>query len=255
MMESNYSAVDFHSHFLPNMDDGSSSAEESLRMLQASYWQGVDTMVATPHFYAERSSIAHFLSRRNDSCAGLQKAIGKLDDIPHIFLGAEVLYFQGISRARMLPLLCIEQTNILLLEMPFAQWDESMLREIEQLQEGQHLQVVIAHLDRYFLYQKNPYYINRLLEMPVGIQLNADAFFGFRRYGALKLVKSGHVDALGSDCHNMTDRMPNMRTATKVIEKKLGAQYLEQIDGKCRRMLTAAGHTRQRKEARTCAGA
>jgi protein-tyrosine phosphatase len=237
------------------MDDGSSSVEESLRMLQASYRQGVDTIVATPHFYAERNTIAHFLTKRSDSYARLQTTAGKLDDIPHIYLGAEVLYFQEMSHAQMLHFLCIEQTNILLLEMPFAQWDESMLREIEQLQEEQHLHVVIAHLDRYFSYQKNPYYLKRLLEMPVGIQLNADAFGRFRRYGALKLVKSGRVDALGSDCHNMTNRIPNMRMATNIIEKKLGAQYLEQIDRKCRGMLPDAARIRQREEAQTCAGA
>jgi FtsZ-binding cell division protein ZapB len=137
----------------------------------------------------------------------------------------------------MIHFLCIEKTNILLLEMPFRQWDESVLREIEQLQNEQHLCVVIAHLDRYFQYQKNPYYLNKLLQMPVRIQLNADAFGRFRRREVLKLVKNGRVDALGSDCHNMRNRAPNLETAVNIIQKKLGAQYLEQIDRKCRQLL------------------
>ena len=44
--------IDFHSHILPGMDDGSKSTQESLEMLDMLRAQGVDTVAATPHFYA-----------------------------------------------------------------------------------------------------------------------------------------------------------------------------------------------------------
>ena len=42
--------VDFHSHILPGVDDGSRSVEESLEMLRAEARQGIGTVVATPPF-------------------------------------------------------------------------------------------------------------------------------------------------------------------------------------------------------------
>ena len=54
--------IDFHSHVLPGIDDGSSCEEESLDMLRIAKSQGVITMLATPHFYAQNNSVGHFLS-------------------------------------------------------------------------------------------------------------------------------------------------------------------------------------------------
>ena len=53
--------IDFHSHVLPGVDDGSKSMEQSLQMLEASVQQGVTHMVATPHFYASRMDPDSFL--------------------------------------------------------------------------------------------------------------------------------------------------------------------------------------------------
>jgi protein-tyrosine phosphatase len=41
--------IDLHIHILPGLDDGAKSLEESLRMCQLSYQDGVKTIVATPH--------------------------------------------------------------------------------------------------------------------------------------------------------------------------------------------------------------
>ena len=44
--------IDWHSHILPEMDDGSRDTDESIAMLEALKHQGVDTVIATPHFHA-----------------------------------------------------------------------------------------------------------------------------------------------------------------------------------------------------------
>ena len=63
--------TDMHCHILPGMDDGSRSAAESLSMLEASAAQGVDRIVATPHFYAGENSPEVFLSPAGRSgCSG-----------------------------------------------------------------------------------------------------------------------------------------------------------------------------------------
>ena len=42
--------IDFHTHILPGIDDGSRNVEMSLRMLAAQREQQVNEIVATPHF-------------------------------------------------------------------------------------------------------------------------------------------------------------------------------------------------------------
>ena len=42
--------IDFHTHILPKMDDGSKSTEESIAMLKMQAEQGIRWVVVTPHF-------------------------------------------------------------------------------------------------------------------------------------------------------------------------------------------------------------
>ena len=94
--------IDFHSHVLPGIDDGSSCVEESLDMLRIAKSQGVITMLATPHFYAQNNSVGHFLKDREKSLNKLKACTEYMkDDVyPDIKLGAEVCYFNGIGQAR-----------------------------------------------------------------------------------------------------------------------------------------------------------
>ena len=109
--------IDFHSHILPSIDDGSKDVEMSLQMVALLQKQGVDTVCATSHFYATQRSPERFLQRRAEAYEALRAALP--EDAPAIRLGAEVLYFPGISHMAALPQLCLEGTKLLLLEMPF----------------------------------------------------------------------------------------------------------------------------------------
>lgn len=53
--------IDFHSHILPGIDDGSRDVSMSLELLKESRNQGIGAVVATPHFYANNNTIDRFL--------------------------------------------------------------------------------------------------------------------------------------------------------------------------------------------------
>ena len=118
--------IDFHTHILPGIDDGSRNVEMSLRMLAAQREQQVDEIVATPHFYAQKDSVEEFLLRRQCSYEKLKTKMAETNLDQKLHLAAEVYYFQGIGSAGMIPKLCVEGTQTLLLEMPFAQWDSAI---------------------------------------------------------------------------------------------------------------------------------
>jgi len=101
--------IDLHSHILPNLDDGSKDADESIALLNLLANQGIETVVATPHFYANDESVENFLKRRTESYEILSQRL--YDGLPKIFLGAEVRYYQGISRMPDINKLCIDGTN------------------------------------------------------------------------------------------------------------------------------------------------
>ena len=220
--------IDWHSHVLPALDDGSRSVDESLALLKMLSEQGVDTVIATPHFYADRESLSSFLERREGSYKILRDALA--EGMPRILLGAEVSYYSGISRLEGLSRLCIEGTDILLLEMPFLKWTESIVREVELMLASTSYTVVLAHIERYFD-MRNGEAIERLLSRGALAQSNAGFFCrkGTRRL-ALKLLRLGTVSLIGSDTHSVEQRPPRIDEACEIIEKKLGNEYIEKIN-------------------------
>ena len=66
--------IDWHSHILPGIDDGSGSIEESLALLKMQREQGADTVIATPHFFADDETVDEFLARRQESLDSLLSA-------------------------------------------------------------------------------------------------------------------------------------------------------------------------------------
>lgn len=232
--------IDFHSHILPSMDDGSKSVEMSMEMLKLAAAQGVDVMLATSHFYASRQRIEDFLTKRKNAFEELMQR--KKEFGPELRLGAEVAFFPGISRADKLEALTVEGSRVLLLEMPFAAWSRTDIREVEFLMEERHFQIILAHLERYISISENKKWIKEFLEMPVYIQINAESLLSWKKRGKiLKMFARGQADFLGSDCHRSNRRKPNLAQGREVLHKKLGDVFLEEMDRKGSQLLQIGG--------------
>ena len=220
--------TDFHSHFLPGIDDGSDSVETSLQMLAMWREQGISRLCATPHFYAEHNTPDRFLHRRDAALAAVMEAAGSMPGLPEILLGGEIRFFDGISGSQDLPRLCLQGTDLILIEMPFTKWTERMLAEVTAIRR-RGLMPVAAHLERYLDFNPKKT-IQRLMDLDILIQCNAE-FFTSRRTQrkALAFLRDGRIDLLGSDAHNTTSRAPDMRAALDIIEKKLGASAIDHL--------------------------
>lgn len=224
--------VDFHSHVLPGMDDGADSVEMSLRMLEESARQGVDLIFATSHFYADEDDPHSFLQRRNEAYQVLRAAMEKRGGrYPGILLGAEVLYFPGMSVADELRTLAMGNTNCLLVEPPLVHWTDTMLDEIEETGTNLKCIPVIAHIDRYMRILKDNTLFDRIEGRKMLVQVNA-SFFVYPETAemALRYLQADKIHFVGSDCHNMTSRAPNLAAAADNINRSGCAAAFEMLN-------------------------
>ncbi len=213
--------LDFHTHILPGTDDGSSSAEQSLQMLRM-YGENVTDIFLTPHFYAYSDRPDHFLEKR---AASFEKLSFAVRDIPHpaFHLGAEVYYFEGIQRSEEVRKLSLEGTNLILIEMPFAEWDISMIRNLLEMKRNFGLTPVLAHIDRYG-FGEGPR--KKCMETYLAggglVQVNAEPCFSFfKRKKVISGILGGKIHFLGSDAHNTGERKPNFNAALDVLAAKI----------------------------------
>ena len=210
--------VDFHSHVLPEIDDGAEDMRTSLEMLRESWNQGVRLICATPHFYADEDDPGNFLERRNKAYDKVLEALGSYEEVPEILLGAEVLYFPGISVADEIRAMCVGNSPFLLIEPPMIPWSESMLDEIEQCGHTLRCIPVIAHIDRYMRILHDPRLFDRVKGRRMLVQVNGSFFLNHRSTDlALRLLSEGGFHFIGSDCHDLRERCPNLGDIRNVI--------------------------------------
>ena len=222
--------IDFHSHILSKVDDGSSSIEESLAMLRMEADQGIKHVVATPHFYANVDTPEKFIRRRGESVQRLEESLREDKNLPKISLGAEVYYFPGMSNSDVLHELTINGTKYIMVELPLSPWTKDMYRELENIYFRQGLIPIIAHMDRYIKVFQSYGIPETLKQLPVLVQANASFFLKFStRRMAMRLLREDKIHLLGSDCHNILDRKPNLGEAISYIQNCCSTKYLEKI--------------------------
>ncbi len=220
--------VDVHSHVLPMMDDGSKSLEMSVEMLIKANDAGTEKMVLTSHFYPHKESIDSFTKRREESLKILLDGI-KNKNVPKLSIGAEVYYFYGISAASDIRELCYTGSDFLLIEMPFSKWNRADIDEIERLMVTQNVLPIIAHFER-FIDFGNMKYIKQLKKMGCLIQTNSEFIIEKdTRKKALKLIKKGFIDLIGSDAHNTESRPINIKECVDILTENLSLETLDRL--------------------------
>ena len=227
-----FRGVDFHTHILPNVDDGSRSVEESIAMLRALADQGIKQVVLTPHFYANGDDPEHFFARRERAFTALSDAISNIsgEALPELISGAEVEYFEGVAEVDDLRRFGIGNSGYILIEMPFDIWSPRVIDTVLRINEREGCRVIIAHLERYMFAQKKDT-VYALLKNGILMQSNA-SFFTNKKTSrkAIHALKNGWIHLLGSDCHNMKRRAPNLELAVQKIQKKLGDHPIHRIE-------------------------
>ena len=224
--------IDFHAHCLPGIDDGAQDVMTAVEMLKDSKIQGVDTVVATPHFYADGRCIDDFIADREQSFNFLMEEIEKQNaDVPDIILASEVRLGYSVLEIEDLDRLCIGNSRYMLIEMPYSVWDPDIYELLYTVMIKYKIIPVMAHIERYLEVNKNIDAYQPIFELDVLGQANAEGFLEFstRRF-LKKLIKSGNIHVLGSDMHNMSNRKSQFADAVRKIEKKFGPEFLQMLN-------------------------
>ena len=77
-----------------------------------------------------------------------------------------------------------------------------------------------------------------VLDLPVYLQINAGSLLNWKtRHIDKKVLKQGLPVVLGSDCHNMVHRPPNLQQGREMLTRKMGAALVQEMEETAERLL------------------
>lgn len=217
----NIGLIDIHTHIMSGMDDGARNTAEELEMLKQEYAGGVRSVILTPH-YNERSK---FTKNPHEGLTRLKEAASCIGPDFKIYQGNEIYYTENtVKLLESGKALSMADSRYVLVEFYFGAPYQRIFAGIQELVLHGYWPV-LAHAERYVSLVDEKGGAQRLRMAGAYIQVNAGSFTerGLRtKIFVESLVKKGHIDFIGSDCHNMTSRPPNMNGCMNKIERKYG---------------------------------
>ena len=215
--------IDFHTHFLPGIDDGAESIEKSYSMLKKMADEGVDVVFATPHCLLSREEERCFIDRRNAAFDKIKTYIEEITPdfkVPEMRRGAEIRVSREMPPLEFPDELVLEGTDLMLFELPYGRYSTAYGENIYNLSLKAKVTPVIAHIERYFeLYSDYDY--SDIFSIPnVICQISTD-FMKDKKIAKFtsNIIRSEIPLIFGSDCHNMDSRPPYMASAFSKINK------------------------------------
>ncbi len=199
--------TDFHSHFLPGIDDGASTPAESVGILQYLKRCGIERVCATPHFAKRGERVESFLQHRSESVELLRFYINENridpESLPDITLGAEVHLYENLSERSRLDELCYEGTDYILLELPFRKYESWELEEVYNIMYQHKVRPVMAHINRYAEYYSKSEFSDMFYNGDFVLQFNCESANSFSGASLVKkTVKKGYDTVFGCDIHD-----------------------------------------------------
>ena len=219
--------IDFHSHILPGIDDGSRSIEQTIRMLKEAKEAGFTKIISTSHYiegYYESDE-----AERTKLLNEVQKNISGIE----LYLGNEIYITNNmINLIQNKKASTINNSKYVLFEFPLSAKSMNDKEVVYRLIENGFVPV-IAHPERYSYVQDNPEYIEELAEMGALFQANYGSIIGM--YGKKaektlkKLLKNDLIRFFGSDSHRIDQVYTKMPKILKKLHKFLSDEEIEEF--------------------------
>lgn len=223
--------IDFHSHILPNIDDGSRSIEETFNLINEAKNVGFDAIISTSH-YMENYYETDTPEREVWVNAIYENLQAKNIDIK-LYLGNEIYLSENIIR-----LLeegkasTINDTSYVLFEMPLNAEPMNLYDLVYKMLQCK-LVPILAHPERYSFVQKDPELIYDLIQKGVLMQANYGSIIGQYGEKAKIIVKrffeNKMIHFLGSDVHRQNTIYPKIPEILAELNDLIGEEKLEEL--------------------------
>lgn len=226
---------DIHSHILPEVDDGSVSLAMTTEMIDTAYRQGVRTMIATPHYYpGHRNVSGEDLEQIYRETASVIKE--KYSDFT-LLLGNEIYYKDEIvKRLQNREIFTLAGTRYILIEFPVTAQYKYIYDAVQKCVNAGYYPV-LAHMERYGCLRKSMAFeegkVKELIRAGAYMQMNAENFRSGiivpGRKECMKLLGKNLIHFLGSDCHNMAGRKPDLGNALEYLSQKADRAVMKRL--------------------------
>lgn len=223
--------IDIHSHVIPGIDDGAGDIETALEMLKIAQEDGIETIVATPHFY--RNKFECNLEEVKKHVENLKAAVKKENIAIEIIQGQEIYIDKcttDLYKERIIG--TINGSKYMLIETSLTGAKPKDL--MENIYELKLLGItpIIAHPERYEFIIKDNMEINEFIKEDCLFQITSTSVQGLFgkevKNTAENLIKNGICNFLGSDAHTTERRCPKIKEAFEDV-KRLNEDVYEMI--------------------------
>ena len=224
--------VDIHCHILPGVDDGASSMEETVSMLEQAVADGITTMIATPHYHLGRKVASYDMVE-----TAYQDVLSEIEKrkLPiRIYLGNEIFCSDtAIEDIAQKKAHTMDGTRYILLEFHPGNSYRDIRHGVHTAIEEGYIPIV-AHAERYQALAEDIERVDELVQMGCYIQLNAADIMGAEGFRmkqlCKKLLKEELVHFVATDAHKSEGRRtPKLCKCVSYIEKKYGKDYAKAI--------------------------
>ena len=220
--------IDFHSHILPGIDDGSKTLEQSILMVNEAKEAGFTKIISTSHYMqgyyeCDKERRKQLLSQVQDKVQGIELYLGS-----EIYITNDIIQLLKNGQAS-----SINNTRYVLFEFPLINTKPMNDKEvIYRLIENGYIPI-IAHPERYPFIQENPDYLFELEEMGALFQANYGSIIGMYGLKAKKtlkiLLKNNLISFLGSDVHRNGQIYNKMEKVIKKLKKIISDEKFNEI--------------------------
>ena len=224
--------IDFHSHIIPNIDDGSTSMKDTINMINEARQAGFTEIISTSHYIQKYYDLDCF--EREKMLDIIKKKVSEKNEINiKLYLGSEIYFTpEIIELVKNKKASTINNTRYLLFELPMNTKPLFVKEMVYELMQNGYIPI-IAHPERYTYVQENIQYIEELAGMGALFQSNYGSIIGMYGNSAKKtlkkLLKNNLISFLGSDVHKTGQIYPKIPKALKKLRKILSAEELEKL--------------------------
>lgn len=214
--------IDIHCHILHDIDDGPPSLERAIEMLRNAKADGIDTIIATPHFNS--NAVSMIAERRDELSAHAQQCGIKL------LTGCEYT-LSNFSVELDKTVMVLGETSFVLVDLNTCSIPLSM----EQLAFKAGLKgfrIILVHPEKLLSIES----LRKMLELHhagIYFQVNAASINGKSGRGAQmtaeKMIAAGICDYIASDAHNVNNRSFETLQAKTRVTDLFGKEAAETI--------------------------